>query len=924
MSVVDQKKAAKDFIKEWSTKEVSERGGYLIFWIELLQNVLGDTNAPSRICPEEKVKVDNHTNFIDIYLPDVKVIIEQKKRGIKLDEKAKQSDGSSLTPFEQAKKYNDDLRADEKALYIVTSNFDEIWVYDMNPKVRGVYEPVKILLKNLADQYQQLAFLVNKKERKITQEVKVSTEAGGYIAKIHDLFLKQYKDPNSPETLKSLNKLCVRLVFCFYAEDAYLFPEKNYFQKYTRKYTGSDYRKAIIEVFKILDTPESQRDPYIDEDLNKFPYVNGGLFKEENIEIPRIDDELREEIIEASEFDWSQISPTIFGAVFESTLNPETRRAGGMHYTSIENIHKVIDPLFFDDLNDEFNKIINISKASDKNKALKTFQEKIASLKFLDPACGSGNFLTETYVSLRRLENEIIRILHNGQMFLGIDEGKTNPIKVSISQFYGIEINDFAVTVAKTALWIAESQMMRETEDIVLNSLDFLPLKTNATIVEGNALRIDWESVVPKSELNYIMGNPPFVGANYLSDEQRKDMDLLWADKRGKADYVTCWYLKTATFIDNTKINCAFVSTNSICQGEQVGSLWGYMLNRQGIFINFAVQSFVWNSQSIDKAKVHVVIVGFSKNNDSQKRIYIGNEVREAKNINGYLLDAPTIIIEEYSKPICDVTPITRGSQATDDGHYLFTPEEKKEFLIKEPKSEKYFKRFMMGKEFINNIERWCLWMPDISPTELKSMPNLLDLVSKVKEFRISSKNTQTKAAANIPWRFGQYREPAKHYIAFAKVSSERRRYIPFGFLTDDIIPGDKLFTIPNAELYHFGILTSNVHMAWMRVVCGRMKSDYSYSTTLCYNTFPWPNPTEAQKKKIEQTAQAILDIRAKHPNASLADLYDTVTMPPELSKAHKANDEAVLEAYGLPKNSTESEIVAHLMNLYKELTSKP
>ena len=976
MFVVDQKKAAKDFIKEWSTKEVSERGGYQIFWIELLQNVLGDTNAPSRICPEEKVKVDNHTNFIDIYLPDVKVIIEQKKRGIKLDEKAKQSDGSSLTPFEQAKKYNDDLRADEKALYIVTSNFDEIWVYDMNPKVRGVYEPVKILLKNLADQYQQLAFLVNKKERKITQEVKVSTEAGSYIAKIHDLFLKQYKDPNSPETLKSLNKLCVRLVFCFYAEDAYLFPEKNYFQKYTRKYTGSDYRKAIIEVFKILDTPESQRDPYIDEDLNKFPYVNGGLFKEENIEIPRIDDELREEIIEASEFDWSQISPTIFGAVFESTLNPETRRAGGMHYTSIENIHKVIDPLFFDDLNDEFNKIINISKGSDKNKALKTFQDKIASLKFLDPACGSGNFLTETYVSLRRLENEIIRILHNGQMFLGIDEGKTNPIKISISQFYGIEINDFAVTVAKTALWIAESQMMRETEDIVLNSLDFLPLKTNATIVEGNALRIDWESVVPKSELNYIMGNPPFVGRRYRTVEQQKDISSFFDYK--DIDYVACWFYKASEYIynagNNQNCHCepsidglaikknkvAFVSTNSITQGEQVTALWKVITEKFNVDIDFAYKTFKWNSEASDKAAVHCVIIGFScgskispllKGNgcDSNqgdfketkekislsakadiplyergylepptKRLYANGKVTLVNQINGYLLDAPNVFIENRSKPLCDVPPMKNGNVPLDGDALKIEADDLAKF-----NGFKYIKQLIGGRELLYNEKRYVLWLVDVPISEIKGNKEVLKRVEQCRANRLAMKDKATQKLAEFPTRFRDTNNP-ENYIALPMVSSENRQYIPMAYLHDDVIPTNQVQTIPEASIYHFGVLTSSIHMSWMRVVCGRLKSDYRYSKDIVYNNFPWCTPSDIQKAKIEQTAQAILNAREKYPNECLANLYAPTFMPKEYKKAHQANDEAVLEAYGLPKNSTESEIVAHLMNLYKELTSKP
>jgi type I restriction-modification system DNA methylase subunit len=525
MTDAEKREAARLFCQKWKNKGKEDEDDQK-FWIEILQNILGVEKPTDYIEFQKKVIVDGNTKRIDAYIPETRVIIEQKSLGISLDKKGSQSGGIELTPYEQAKRYNDNLPYDEKARWIITSNFAEIWVYDMNMRVP---KPLKFVLDSLKDLYHCLDFLVNRKEKTLTEEVQLSIEAGEIIAKIYKLFLRQYKDPNSDESLKSLNKLCVRLVFCMYAEDSGLFPGKNYFQKYTQKYTGSDYRKSIIEVFKILNISEDSRDPYIDEELNLFPYVSGGLFNDDDIEIPRIDDELRETLKTASDFDWSQISPTIFGAVFESTLNPETRRAGGMHYTSLENIHKVIDPLFLDDLKKEFEDIKAISVGKDKTKALLKFQQKLSNLKFLDPACGSGNFLTETYVCLRRLENEIIRILHNGQMFLGIDEGKTNPIKVSIGQFYGIEINDFAVTVARTALWIAESQMMKETEDIVLNSLNFLPLKTKATIVEANALRIDWEEVVPKSELNYIMGNPPFVGFKFANSSQKEDMKNVFA-----------------------------------------------------------------------------------------------------------------------------------------------------------------------------------------------------------------------------------------------------------------------------------------------------------------------------------------------------------------------------------------------------------
>ena len=915
MTDKEKKTAAKKFAEYWKDKGY-EKGESQKFWIDLLQNVLGVSNATEYIIFEEQVKLD-HTSFIDGYINATHVMIEQKSLGKDLRKGIKQSDGSILSPFQQAKRYASELPYSKRPRWIVTCNFSEFLVYDME-KPNG--EPELIFLKDLPKDYYRLQFLVDTGNDSIKREMEISLKAGELVGKLYDLILKQYKNPDSPETLKSLNMLCVRLVFCLYAEDAGIFGSHKMFGNYLKKFPVSEVRPKLVELFKILDTKPEERDPYLDEELLAFPYVNGGLFADENIEIPRFTEEIVNLLLNGASktFNWADISPTIFGAVFESTLNPETRRSGGMHYTSIENIHKVIDPLFLDDLKAELANILEIKVQKTRFARLEDYRNKLASLTFLDPACGSGNFLTETYISLRRLENEALRAIYGGQKQFNIDD---NLIRVGIHQFYGIEINDFAVTVAKTALWIAESQMMQETEAIVEHDLDFLPLKSYANIVEGNSLRIDWESVVPKEKLSYIMGNPPFVGVNYMSDSQREDMDNIWLGvKRGKLDYVTCWYLKSADMMINTSIKTALVSTNSVSQGEQATVLWKKLLV-ENIHIDFAHKPFIWDSEASLKAHVHCVIIGFSHvSTNGKKYIYSSGTVLEAKNINGYLLNAPDIIVEERSKPICDVPAIVRGSQATDNGNYLFTPEEKADFISKEPQSEKYFKRFMMGKEFINNIERWCLWIPDISPKELKSCPEILKRVQAVKDFRLSSKNKQTQLSANIPWRFGQYRPPSKNFIAFAKVSSERRRYIPFGFLTDEIITGDKLFTIPNATLYMFGVLTSNVHMAWVRTVCGRLKSDYSYSTTIVYNNFSWCNPTPEQQERIERTAQAILDARAKYPDCSLADLYDELTMPPELRKAHQQNDLAVMQAYGFDKKITESECVAELMKLYQKL----
>lgn len=911
-----KKRAAKEFATYWKDKGY-EKGESQKFWLELLGEVYGVDNPSHFIEFEDQVHLD-HTSFIDGYIPETKVLIEQKSLGKNLKSPIKQSDGTLLTPFQQAKRYSAELPYSRRPRWIITCNFSEFLVYDMeNPNA----EPEQIFLKDLPKEYYRLNFLTDTKNENIKREMEISIKAGELVGQIYDALRKQYVNPDSPESLKSLNILCVRLVFCLYAEDADVFNRMS-FHDYLNSFKTNHLRAAIIDLFRILNTPVSERDPYLDDELAVFPYVNGGLFAEEQIEIPQFTEEIRQTLLQnaSADFDWSEISPTIFGAVFESTLNPETRRNGGMHYTSIENIHKVIDPLFLNDLRDELEEIKLLKQNKIRESKLNAYCTKLSKLKFLDPACGSGNFLTETYLSLRTLENEALKMIYQDQIV--IDTGDV--IKVKIDQFYGIEINDFAVTVAKTALWIAENQMLQKTADIVHTRIDFLPLTTNAFIVEGNALQIDWNDVVDKNELNYIMGNPPFVGVNYMSDSQRADMDKIWIGiKRGKLDYVTCWYIKVADFINLTQIRAALVSTNSVTQGEQATVLWGRMFDK-GLHIDFAHRTFIWDSEAALKAHVHCVIVGFSQAPSSRKKyIYTNGTSIEAQHINGYLLNAPVVTIQERSKPLCRVPSIVRGSQATDDGNYLFNKEEKELFVKKEPESIKYFKRFMMGREFINNIERWCLWMPDITPNELRSCPEIRKRVKNVKDFRQNSKNKQTQIAAQTPWRFGQFRPPADRYIAFAKVSSERRRYIPFGFLTNDIIPGDKLFTIPDASIYMFGVLTSNVHMAWMRTVCGRLKSDYSYSTTIVYNNFPWCAPTPEQKARIEKTAQAILDARALYPDSSLADLYDELTMPSELRRAHQYNDRAVMAAYGFSVKMTESECVAELMKMYSKLSNQ-
>lgn len=925
MDEKEQKVAAEKFVRQWIGRGY-EKGESQSFWLSLLKDVYDVKNPGEYIKFEQQVKLDN-TAFIDGYIDATKVMIEQKGINKDLRKPIKQSDGTRLTPFQQAKRYSAELPYSQRPRWIITSNFKSFLVYDMeNP----TGEPEEILLANLPNEIYRLAFLVDDANEHIKKEMELSIKAGEIVGKLYDAILKQYKDPNDKHSLKSLNMLCVRLVFCLYAEDAGIFGKRLIFHDYLKQYPPKEIRTKLIELFKILDTKMEERDPYLSEDLAAFPFVNGGLFSDESIEIPNFNDEILSLLLDQASvgFDWSQISPTIFGAVFESTINPQVRRTGGMHYTSIENIHKVIDPLFLDDLKKELRTIKELPKPKERTKKLLDYQRKLATLNFLDPACGSGNFLTETYISIRRLENKMLKALNNGQIVFG-DEN-FSPIKVSIEQFYGIEINDFAVTVAKTALWIAESQMMKETEDIIHANLEFLPIKSYAKIVEGNALQIDWEDVIPKAKLNYIMGNPPFVGYSLQSKSQKSDILSLYIDENGKPyktagkiDYVAGWYFKAAQFMYGTKIKTALVSTNSITQGEQVASIWKPLYDRFCIHIDFAYRTFVWNNEASFKAHVYCVIIGFSCYDNHQKRkLFISDErFFLADNINPYLLEADNLFIFARNKPICDAPKMVIGSQPKDNGYLIFTEDDKTKFIKTEPQATKYIRPFMMGVDFINRKPRYCLWLVDAKPDELRKCPQVMKRIAKVKEFRLASKSADARKKAKTPTLFSHIQACFSNYLAIAKVSSERRRYIPIDYLDKNVIAGDKLFMIPDATIYHFGILTSNIHMAWMRAVCGRLKSDYSYSNTVVYNNFPWPTPTDEQRKEIESTAQKILDARALYPDSSLADLYDEITMPPQLRKAHQENDKAVMKAYGLPiKETTESSCVAFLMKEYQRI----
>ena len=981
--------AAAEFAERWKDRGY-ERGESQPFWIDLLSNVFGiERPSDSFITFEEHNKVDA-SNFIDARIRSTKVLIEQKSLGVDLRAGRRQSDGAVLNPFQQARRYVVSLPVSEHPRWIVTCNFSEFLVYDME-QPNG--EPEQILLENLGKEYYRLMFLVDAKSEHLSKEMRVSMQAGEIVGKIYDALLKQYEEPlgaraSSPAKsadedvrapmLRWLNILCVRIVFCLYAEDAEVFSHDQ-FHDYLARFDAEGMRVALLQLFDTLNKPIDKRSRFLRDDLKAFPYTNGGLFEEE-IEIPQFTEELRTTLLQNAslDFDWSEISPTIFGSVFESTLNPETRRSGGMHYTSIENIHKVIDSLFLNDLRRELDEILEEKIEKQRKRKLGDYQMKLSSLTFLDPACGSGNFLTETFLSLRRLENEAIREMYHGQTMLG---AFVNPIKVSIQQFYGIEINDFAVTVATTALWISEAQMLRETEKIIKQDIDYLPLKPYKNIREGNALRMDWdvmeyptdvttiyaknahiihedesqwkasEPVVEYDDINlvtahydsepkptttrvevrfdYIIGNPPFVGYTFQSERQKEDLSIVCRECGKNIDYVAGWYYKAAMLMQHSNVKAALVSTNSICQGEQVSAIWKLLMEQYGLRIDFAYRTFQWDSEATLKAHVHCVIVGFSSlysPEPMEKLIFNDNCIIKADNINPYLLDAPTVFVDKRKKPLCVGVPqMMKGSQPTDGGNLLLSSEEREELLKKSPTLSRYVRPFVGADEFIKGKERYCLWLDGANPDDLMHSAELARRIAAVRECRNASPKAATRQWAKFPTLFTENRQPSDTYIIVPSVSSEKRRYVPMGFVSPQVVASNLVLIIPNASLYHFGVLTSNIHMAWMRAICGRLEVDYRYSAQIVYNNFPWPEPTDAQKAKIEQTAQVILDVRAKYPNSTLAALYSENFMPADLLHAHEENDRAVMAAYGWKTNSIyqESMDVAKLFRLYQEMTNK-
>lgn len=917
------KDAARRFVETW-TGRGHERSESQTFWYQLLHDVFGIDTPANFVTFELPVHLKK-AKFIDAYIRSTKVLIEQKSSTEDLRKAKRQSDKEVLTPYEQALRYSAGMKYSERPRWIVTCNFKSFLIYDME-KPDG--EPFEIRLEDLEREYYLLRFLVDETETTLRHEKEISIRAGELIGTLYDELRKRYHNPDAPETFRSLNILCVRLVFCLFAENSGLFGDNHAaFYDYMNSFKPSQMRKALQSLFETLNTPFAERDQY-EEELAVFPYVNGGLFAASDIEIPAFTADIADILLAecSAGFDWSGISPTIFGALFEDTMNPETREAGCMHYTSVENIHRVIDPLFLNGLKDEFSLILKEKVEKKRRQKLVEFQDKIASLTFLDPACGSGNFLTETYLSLRRLENEIIELLAEpGSRYLS---SGLSPIKVSVESFYGIEINDFAVTVAKAALWIAEAQMMYETEHIVLRDLEFLPLKSYPHVECGNALTKDWNELIPPNKLSYIIGNPPFKGKKNRGNDQKNDLLGVIGDdssRPGNMDLVCGWFYKAARYMQGTTIGASFVSTVNITRGEQVSLLWNVLTGKYGININYAYLPFVWNSESKRKAQVHCTIIGFSCQPSGKKVIYSEEEhPKLARNISPYLRDEETVLVFSRKHPLCDVPETGIGNKPIDDSNFLFRADQKAEFVRQEPKAEKYFMEWYGADELIKGKKRYFLWLAKCSPAELRNMPMCKERIENVRKFRSGSTDAGTRKLANFPTKFHVTNLPETDFIVIPEVSSEGRQYIPMEYVTIESAK-QKLFSnlvklMPDATYYHFGVLQSVVHMVWTRGVCGYKDFRPRYSTDVVFNNFPWPTPTVKQRQNIEKTARGIIIARCNYPDCSFADLYDNVTMPDELREAHLRNDVAVMAAYGFSGSMSEDEMVARLLQMYKKM----
>jgi type II restriction enzyme methylase subunits-like protein len=918
MAVAYSKKELREFAERWHGRGY-EKGETQQFWLQALRaigyphvdDVLFEYHLPSG-------------GFADVWIPDADVLIEQKSFGVSLDDyEVRQK--KKKTPLMQALDYVEELPRPKQPRFVVTCNFGIFRVYDRDKwsKSQLADNAFEFTLDELAEHPEYMGFITDPGNSRLEKEKQVSIKAGELIGELYDMLREGYIDPDSEESMHALNVLCVRLVFCLYCEDADLF-EKDSFYNYLKDVPASQFRTALRRLFVALDTDLKKRDPY-DADVKIFPYVNGGLFREDT-EIPNFTEESKQFLLEevARPVNWSQISPTIFGGIFESTLNPETRRAGGMHYTSPENIHKVIGPLFLDELKAEFAAIRDEEGATPRKKknALARFHAKLCSLKFFDPACGSGNFLTETYICLRKLEDAVLNELRQGQTEFAFVDDEVGGRRVSLNQFYGIEINDFAVKVAESALWISRLKANGENFMFYESGDNDFPLNESANIVEGNALRIDWNDVLPAVKCSFIMGNPPFVGFKSASAAQKDDMHAIFGLQAKLLDYVCAWYMKAGRYMQNTSCHAAFVSTNSVCQGKMAADLWSQLQRGLGVQIDFAHRTFVWDSEASEKASVHCVIVGFSKEGVSEKKIYFDDEVRAVKNINCYLIDFEDVYIMSRTKPLCEVPPMIMGNQAMDGGNLIIDAAEYDEFMRRQPEAAPYVKRYMMGNEFINGKLRWCLWLDGVSDDAINGMALVRERVERVRAMRAHSNDSGARKRASTPHLFREQRNP-KHFVAIPITSSQNRDYVPIGFLDDGVIAGNTLFIIEDVGIYEFGILTSFFHNSWMRAVGARMKSDYRYSKEIVYNNFVWPDPTDELRRSVESCAQAVLNARQNYSGRTLATLYDRVTMPDDLRLAHERLDAAVEAAYGVDFGGDEYKIVVHLFKLYLAATAK-
>jgi hypothetical protein len=845
-------------------------------------------------------KEDGKQGFIDLLWKGT-ILIEFKSRGKDLDKAHK-----------QAKDYFPGLKDSELPKYILVSDFERFRLYDLEEGTT-----IEFKLKDFVTNVQHFGFIAGYQKKIFSEQDPANIKAAELMGKLHDR-LEEIGYEGHP-----LEVYLVRILFCLFAEDTTIF-NKQQFQDYIEQRTsedGSDLASKLQELFQVLNTSKEKRFKNLDEQLADFPYVNGKLFQEA-LPTASFDAKMRQALLDCCYLDWSKISPAIFGSMFQSVMNPTERRNLGAHYTSEKNILKLIKPLFLDDLWAEFESI-----KSNKNK-LPEFHKKISLLKFLDPACGCGNFLVITYRELRLLEIAILRAMNkSGQGFLDVRE----IIWLDVDMMAGIEYEEFPARIAEVAMWLIDHQMNMAISNEFGQYFVRLPLKKAANIVHGNAIETDWEKIVPKHQLSYILGNPPFLGTAYQNDQQKRDVAKTFKELKsyGMLDYVSTWYAKASEFIFGTSIKVAFVSTNSIIQGEQVGILWAYLFNKYKIKIHFAHRTFSWRNEAKGNAAVHVVIIGFANFDTTNKTIYEYENIKgepheiKAKNINQYLIDAKEIIISPRSNPICDVPKIGVGSALLDGGFFILTDDEKKEVINKEPFLKNYIKRLWSAEEFINNKVKWCFWLKDIQPETLKKSKELIGRIDSIKEFRLKSARARTHEMSKYPNLFGEERQPSTDFLLIPKVSSENRKYIPVGYMTSNDIITDKVFFCPNATIYHFGIITSQMHMTWMSNTCGRMKSDYSYSNTIVYNNYPWPeNPTNKQIANIEKAAQKVLEIRTTFSKSTLADLYNNLTMPPALVKAHNELDKAVDLAYRSQSFVSDAKRMEFLFELYEKYTA--